>query len=45
MQAPFYYVIDDLEQIVKNKKRIEFESQLEKEIHEDAKEKKLYTIY
>lgn len=44
-QAPFEYVTNDLIQIIKNKKRIEFESQLEKEINQDAKEKKLYTIY
>lgn len=44
-QAPFEYVTDDLLQIVKNKKRLEFEAQLEKEINAEAIKNKAYTIY
>jgi len=44
-QAPFEYVTDDLLQIVKNKKRLEFETQLEKEINAEAMKNRAYTIY
>ena len=44
-QAPFEYITKDLIEIVKNKKRLEFEVQLEKEINKEAKEQNLYTIY
>ena len=44
-QAPFKYITKDLIEIVKNKKRLEFEVQLEKEINKEAKEQNLYTIY
>lgn len=44
-QAPFEYIKKDLIEIVMNKKRLEFENQLEKEINKEAKEKKSYIIY
>ncbi len=43
--SPFDYVMDDIKEILKNKRKIEFESQLEKELNQDAKEKNLYIIY
>jgi len=43
--APYEYITDDLIQIVRNKKRIEFEAELEKEINKEAKSKNLYVIY
>lgn len=44
-QAPFEYIKKDLIEIVMNKKRLEFENQLEKEINKEAKEKNSYIIY
>lgn len=43
--APFEYVEDDVKEILKNKRKIEFESQLEKELNQDAKSKNLFIIY
>lgn len=43
--APYEYVRDDIKEILKNKRKIEFESKLEKELNQDAKEKNLFIIY
>jgi len=43
--APLDYVRVDIKGILKNKRKIEFESQLEKELNQDAKDKNLFIIY
>ena len=43
--APLDYVRDEITLILKNKKKIEFESELEKQINEEAVRKKHVKIY
>lgn len=43
--APFSYVREDIILILKNKKRLEFESELERQINEEARRKNYIKIY
>ncbi len=43
--APIEYVEGDVKEILKNKRKIEFEAQLERELNQDARDKNLFIIY